>query len=118
MEITEVRVIPVEEDKLKAFVSVVFDNCFIISDIKIIDGNNGRFISMPSKKRKNGTFKDIAHPLNSETRQMIEEKVFAKYDEVLNDKGFTKSLYTDEEEGGAEQKKSSFDLSAEKYLSR
>jgi stage V sporulation protein G len=54
-----------------------------VSDIKIINGNNGLFISMPSKKRKNGTFRDIAHPLNSETRRMLEEKILARYNEVL-----------------------------------
>ncbi|HET6372125.1 MAG TPA: septation regulator SpoVG [Candidatus Polarisedimenticolia bacterium] len=83
MEVTDVRVFPVEEEKLKAFVSVIFDDCFVVSDIKIINGNNGLFISMPSKKRKNGTFRDIAHPLNNETRKMIEDKVLAKYREVL-----------------------------------
>lgn len=83
MEITEVRVFPVQEEKLKAFVSVIFDDCFVVSDIKIIQGNNGMFISMPSKKRKNGTFRDIAHPLNNETRRRIEDKVLAKYREVL-----------------------------------
>ncbi|MBI4161380.1 MAG: septation regulator SpoVG [Acidobacteria bacterium] len=83
MEITEVRVFPVQEEKLKAFVSIIFDDCFVVSDIKIIQGNNGMFISMPSKKRKNGTFRDIAHPLNNETRRKIEEKVLAKYREVL-----------------------------------
>ena len=76
MDITEVRVFPVEEDKLKAFVSIIIDDCFVVSDIKIISGNSGLFISMPSKKRKNGTFRDIAHPLNNETRRKIEEKVF------------------------------------------
>ena len=54
MEVTDVRVFPVEEEKLKAFVSIIFDDCFVVSDIKIINGNNGLFISMPSKKRKNG----------------------------------------------------------------
>src|SRR6058998_2743639 len=83
MEITEVRVFPVDEDKLKAFVSIIIDDCFVVSDIKIINGNNGLFISMPSKKRKNGTFRDIAHPLNNETRKKIEEKVLARYREVL-----------------------------------
>ena len=83
MEITEVRVFPVEEEKLKAFVSIIIDDCFVVSDIKIINGNNGLFISMPSKKRKNGTFRDIAHPLNNETRKKIEEKVLARYREVL-----------------------------------
>ena len=84
MEVTDVRVFPVEEEKLKAFVSIIFDDCFVVSDIKIINGNNGLFISMPSKKRKNGTFRDIAHPLNNETRRMIEERILAKYNEALS----------------------------------
>jgi stage V sporulation protein G len=83
MEITEVRVFPVDEDKLKAFVSIIIDDCFVVSDIKIINGNSGLFISMPSKKRKNGTFRDIAHPLNNDTRRKIEEKVLARYKEVV-----------------------------------
>jgi stage V sporulation protein G len=83
MEVTEVRVFPVDEEKLKAFVSIIIDDCFVVSDIKIINGTNGLFISMPSKKRKNGTFRDIAHPLNNETRKKIEEKVLAKYREVV-----------------------------------
>ena len=83
MEITDVRVFPVDEDKLKAFVTGVFDECFVVSDIKVINGTNGLFISMPSKRRKNGTFRDIAHPLNSETRQMIEERILGAYDEAL-----------------------------------
>jgi stage V sporulation protein G len=87
MEVTDVRVFPVQEDKLKAFVSIIFDDCFVVSDIKIIKGNNGLFISMPSKKRKNGTFRDIAHPLNNETRRRIEEKILAKYDEVKSQPG-------------------------------
>ena len=87
MDVTQVRVFPVEEDKLKAFVSIIIDDCFVVSDIKIIQGNNGLFISMPSKKRKNGTFRDIAHPLNSETRQLIEQRVIEKYREVLESSG-------------------------------
>jgi stage V sporulation protein G len=83
MEVTQVRVFPVEEEKLKGFASIVFDDCFVVSDIKIIQGPNGLFVSMPSKKRKNGTFRDIAHPLNSETRRKIEERVIAKYREVV-----------------------------------
>src|SRR5262245_20312633 len=83
MDITEVRIFPVDEEKLKAFVSVIFDECFVVSDIKIIQGANGLFVSMPSKKRKNGTFRDIAHPLNNETRRRIEEKVLHKYQEMV-----------------------------------
>src|SRR5881296_4389978 len=83
MEITEVRVFPVDEDKLKAFVSIIIDDCFVVSDIKIIQGVNGLFVSMPSKKRKNGTFRDIAHPLNNDTRRRIEEKVLHRYQELV-----------------------------------
>ena len=87
MNITQVRVFPVEEEKLKAFVSIILDDCFVVSDIKIIQGTNGLFISMPSKKRKNGTFRDIAHPLNNETRRMLETTIIGKYQEVLLDSG-------------------------------
>ena len=80
MEITDVKVIPVDDEKLKAFVSIVFDQCFVVTDIKIIHGPKGLFVSMPSKKRKDGTFKDIAHPLNSETRERMEKVILAEYD--------------------------------------
>jgi stage V sporulation protein G len=79
MEITDVKVIPVDDEKLKAFVSIVFDQCFVVTDIKIINGPKGLFVSMPSKKRKDGTFKDIAHPLNNQMRQYLEEKVLGVY---------------------------------------
>jgi stage V sporulation protein G len=87
MEITEVKVFPIQEEKLKAFVSIVFDQSFMVNDIKIIQGRDGLFISMPSRKKKNGEFKDVAHPLNNETRRMIEEKVLEEYDRVLEDRG-------------------------------
>src|SRR6185312_2353496 len=79
MEITDVKVIPVEDEKLKAFVSIVFDQCFVVTDIKVIHGPKGLFVSMPSKKRKDGTFKDIALPLNNQMRQYLEEKVLTVY---------------------------------------
>jgi stage V sporulation protein G len=80
MEITEVKVFPVNEDRLKAYVSITIDNCFVIRDLKIIEGVGGLFVAMPSKKRKDGQFKDIAHPLNQETRDMIERMVFEAYE--------------------------------------
>lgn len=83
MNITDIRVFPVDEEKLKAFVTIVFDECFVVSDIKVIHGPNGLFISMPSKRRKNGTFRDVAHPLNQETRRMLEERILACYEEML-----------------------------------
>jgi stage V sporulation protein G len=84
MEITDVKVIPVDDEKLKAFVSIVFDQCFVVTDIKIIHGPKGLFVSMPSKKRKDGTFKDIAHPLNNQMRQYLEEKVLSVYKQQLS----------------------------------
>jgi stage V sporulation protein G len=87
MEITEVKVFPVDEEKLKAFVSIVFDRSFMVNDIKIIQGRDGLFISMPSRKKKNGEFKDVAHPLNNETRQMIELRVVEEYERVLGERG-------------------------------
>ncbi len=79
MEVTEVRVFPVDEEKLKAYVTITFDDCFVVRDLKVINGNNGLFVAMPSKKRKDGTFKDTAHPLNNETREIIESKVLEEY---------------------------------------
>jgi stage V sporulation protein G len=79
MEITDVKVIPVDDEKLKAFVSIVFDHCFVVTDLKVIHGPKGLFVSMPSKKRKDGTFKDIAHPLNNQMRQYLEEKILGVY---------------------------------------
>lgn len=87
MEITEVKIFPVQEDKLKAFVSVVLDHCFMVNDIKIIQGRDGLFISMPSRKKKNGDFKDVAHPLNNEMRQYLERRVLGEYHQVLMDRG-------------------------------
>lgn len=80
MEITEVRVFPVNEDKLKAYATITFDDCFVVRDLKVIHGNSGLFVAMPSKKRKDGTFKDVAHPLNNEFRAKIEQKVLDAYE--------------------------------------
>jgi stage V sporulation protein G len=80
MKITDVKVFPVDEDKLKAYATITFNNCFIVRDLKVISGNKGYFIAMPSKKRKDGTFRDVAHPLNSETRKMIEDAVLEVYE--------------------------------------
>ncbi len=84
MEITEVKVFPVTDgEKLKAYATIVFDNAFIIRDLKVIEGLKGLFVSMPSRKRKDGTFRDVVHPLNPETRRMIEERVVASYKDAI-----------------------------------
>ena len=83
MEITEVKVFPAKGGgRLKAYATVVFDNCFIVRDLKIIEGHKGLFVSMPSRKRKDGTFRDIVHPLNSEMRSGLESRVIEEYKKV------------------------------------
>ena len=79
MKITEVRVFPVTEERLKGYATIIFDDCFIVRDLKIIHGNTGLFVAMPSKRRKDGKYKDIAHPLNNETRKQIESAVLEIY---------------------------------------
>ncbi len=80
MEITEVRVFPVSEERLKAYVTITLDNCFVVRDLKVINGNTGLFVAMPAKRRKDGTFKDIAHPLNSDTRERMERTILEEYE--------------------------------------
>jgi len=80
MEISEVRVFPVNEEKLKAYVTITLDGCFVVRDLKVIQGTAGLFVAMPAKRRKDGTFKDIAHPLNSETRERMERVILAEYE--------------------------------------
>lgn len=83
MQITEVKVFPVEEEKLKAYVTITLDDCFIVRDLKVINGKNGMFVAMPSKKTRDGSFKDIAHPLNSDTRREMEQVILAAYQDEM-----------------------------------
>ncbi len=87
MNITDVRIRKItDEGKMKAVVSVTFDDEFVVHDIKIIDGQNGLFIAMPSRKVGEGDFRDIAHPLQSETRNKIKDAIFAEYEKLLKEK--------------------------------
>ena len=87
MKITDVRVRLVEKDgsKLKAVASLTIDDCFAVHDIKIIEGNQGLFIAMPSRKTPDGSFKDIVHPLNTETREEIRDLILAEYEKALKE---------------------------------
>lgn len=87
MKITEVKIFPVNEERLKAYVSITLEGIFVVRDLKIIQGVSGLFVAMPSKKRKDGQFRDIAHPLNQETRTLIEDTVFAAYEAELRSMG-------------------------------
>lgn len=84
MKITDVRVrVLGTESRLKGVATITFNDCFVVHDIKIIEGESGIFIAMPSKKMPNGTYRDIAHPINSETRKELEEAIIKEYEHVL-----------------------------------
>ena len=85
MNITDVRIRKIcAEGKMKAIVSVTFENQFVVHDIKVIEGQNGLFIAMPSRKTPDGEFKDIAHPINTETREQIQKAILDEYEKVKN----------------------------------
>ena len=83
MEISEIRIHLMNEERLKAFVSVTFDNCFVVRNMKIIQGNKGVILCMPSRKLPNGTHKDIIHPITQEFRKYLEDRVMKTYEEEL-----------------------------------
>ena len=86
MQITDVKVRKVEsENKMKAVASITFDDCFAIHDIKVIEGATETFIAMPSRKTPKGEWKDIAHPINQETRTMIQKAILDEYERVLRE---------------------------------
>lgn len=86
MNITDVRVRKVaKEGKMKAVVSITIDDEFVVHDIKVIEGEKGLFIAMPSRKATDGEYRDIAHPINSETRDRIQKLILERYQSVLND---------------------------------
>ena len=86
MKITDVRVRKVtKEGKLKAVVSITLDDEFVVHDIKVIEGEKGLFIAMPSKKAVDGEYRDIAHPINSSTREKIQSTILVKYEELLQE---------------------------------
>jgi len=84
MNITDVRIRIVKKDdsKLKAVASITIDNCFVVHDIKVIEGAEGHFIAMPSRKTNDGEYKDIAHPINTETREFIKNEILKAFEEA------------------------------------
>lgn len=86
MQITDIRIRKLsKESKMKAVVSITFDNAFVVHDIKIIEGEKGMFIAMPSRKASDGEYRDIAHPINSETRDLVQSMVLRKYEELMDE---------------------------------
>jgi stage V sporulation protein G len=87
MVITEVTVSIRDEDKLKAFVNVTFDGCFVVRGMKVIKGATGYFVSMPSRRMTDGTFRDIAHPITNEFREHVERAILKQYKEEMRKEG-------------------------------
>ena len=85
MQITDVRVriVKKSDSKLRAVASVTFDDCFVIHDIKVIEGNEGPFIAMPSRKTSDGEYKDIAHPIKTETREYLIKEILTAFEQEL-----------------------------------
>jgi len=83
LEITEIRVTLRDEDRLKGFVNVTFDDAFVVRGMKVIQGNDGYFVAMPSRKRRDGTHQDIAHPVTPEMRTTLEQEVLKAYEKEL-----------------------------------
>ena len=90
MKITDVRIRKIAiEGKMKAIVSITLDDEFVVHDIKVIEGEKGLFIAMPSRKTTTGEYKDIAHPINSQTREQIQEMILNEYQKALTDEDLT-----------------------------
>jgi len=84
MKVTEVRISPAKGGKIRAFASIVVDDCFIINDLRVVEGREKQlFVTMPARKARNGQMRDIAHPLNRETREAIDERVLEEYESAV-----------------------------------
>jgi stage V sporulation protein G len=103
MKVTEVRISPAKGGKVRAFASVVFDDSFIVNDLRVIEGREGQvFVTMPARKTRNGQMRDIAHPLNSDTREQIEQRVLEEYESARQNR-----MVADRGKQGSEDKEKS-----------
>lgn len=90
MEISEVRINLNKGGKVKAFAQVIFDSCFLLGDIRVLEGKEGTvYVAMPSRRLRNGSFRDIAHPLNTDTRKRLDEAILSEYEKVATERGTT-----------------------------
>ncbi len=97
MQITDIRIRRVSsEGKLKAYVTVTFDDCFVVHNVKVIEGKTGVFIAMPSRKTKTGEYKDVAHPINSDFRNELQERILDAFANLGDDEGEGESVEDDD----------------------
>ena len=98
LNVTDVRITKIEGDeKLRGFAAVVLDDCFLVSDFRVVEGEEGYFVAMPSKRKRDGSFKDIAYPLNSETRADLEQRILLAYEAATGNRALSRL------EGGQEE---------------
>lgn len=91
LNITDVRITKIEGDeKLRAFVAIVIDECFLVGDLRVVEGEDGYFVAMPSKRKRDGSYKDIAFPLSNETRELLEKKVLVAYEEATGHRAISR----------------------------
>jgi stage V sporulation protein G len=93
MEITDVRVTLKNEAALKAFANITLDNAFVVRGLKVINGAQGYFVSMPSRRKKDGSFQDLAHPITNDLRKKIEDVVLGEFEKELNRHGYVSQQY-------------------------
>ncbi len=116
MEITDIRIKKFESDnRLKAIAAITIDECFVVHELRVIDGKDGLFVAMPSRKMPNGEFKDVAHPINQETRDYIEGVVIRAYENLLESEAEEKAQaeQTEEQEDASEETEEESDTEAE-----
>lgn len=91
LNITDVRITKIEgDDKLKAFAALVIDDCFLVGDMRVVEGEDGYFVAMPSRRKRDGSYKDIAYPLNNDLREIIEEKVLLAYETATGNRAISR----------------------------
>jgi stage V sporulation protein G len=83
MQITEITIHPTNEDLVKAYVSIVFDNCFMVGEIRVMQGPTELFVSFPAKKQRDGSDRQLAYPANAETRMMMQQAILAEYEKIV-----------------------------------
>ncbi|WP_020006501.1 septation regulator SpoVG [Salinicoccus albus] len=120
MKITDVRLRKVnnQDNRMKALVSITFDDSFVIHDLRVIEGNNGMFVAMPSKRTPDGEFRDIAHPIHSDMRQHVQEEVMKVYEEseTVEQEGDSEEASESENEDDDDGRQSVIDPSEEKTV--
>jgi stage V sporulation protein G len=85
MEITEIKIVPADEDRIKAYATITFDDCFVVSQLKLIKSKKGYLVTMPARRRSDGRYYDIVYPITAEMRKMLEEKVLAAYEKITGE---------------------------------